>query len=253
MPNIPIKTCLIKNFGDYPLNSYLYKKITGQEGTYINIDSDYEDYNFSICGSVLQHTNKNSIVWGSGFISHQSILKEVPRRIYAVRGVLTRNKLVHLGIECPDAIGDPALLLPKYYTPKRDIKYKLGIIPHYTELVISTIENVRNPKIKIIDITKPVEQFIDEVNQCECVVSSSLHGLIVCDAYQIPNGWIKLSNMIAGQDFKYFDYFSSIGRMDTKSFKVNQVNMEQLIAICKVNPLNIDLDKLLECCPLGRE
>jgi len=250
---LPVRTCLIKNFGDYPLNNYLHEKIAKTSGTYINIDSQYEEYHLSMCGSILQYSNEKSVVWGSGFISHQSILKEVPRRIYAVRGVLTRNKLVHLGVECPDIIGDPALLLPRYYTPKREIKYKLGIIPHYTELLISTIENVKNANIKIIDITKPVEQFIDEINQCEYVVSSSLHGLIVCDAYQIPNGWIKLSNRIAGGDFKYFDYFSSIGRNDTKSFKVKNVIMEQLIGICKVHPLDIDLIKLLGCCPLGRE
>ena len=46
---------------------------------------------------------------------------------------------------------------------------------------------------------------------CETIASSSLHGLIAADSFHIPNLWIKLSNRIIGNDFKYHDYYSSYG------------------------------------------
>ena len=47
---------------------------------------------------------------------------------------------------------------------------------------------------------------------CEKILSSSLHGLIVSDAYQIPNCWIELTGKISGGHFKYYDYASSVNR-----------------------------------------
>lgn len=42
-----------------------------------------------------------------------------------------------------------------------------------------------------------------QINECESILSSSLHGIICEDTYGIPVAWIKLSDQILGDDFKY--------------------------------------------------
>ena len=60
----------------------------------------------------------------------------------------------------------------------------------------------------LIDPTDKWENVIDAIVSCKSVVSSSLHGLICSDAYNIPNLWIDEFELKEG-DFKFKDYFSS--------------------------------------------
>lgn len=85
------------------------------------------------------------------------------------------------------------------------------------------------------------------------VVSSSLHGLIVADAYGIPSKWIKVSDKIYGDDFKYGDYYQSIGVKEEKPLIVNeQISTVDLMNTCWKKEMNIDLEGLLESCPFYR-
>src|SRR5690606_11417433 len=110
--------------------------------------------------------------------------------------------------------GDPALLLPKLYMPNSELrKYKIGIIPHYVDKNNDFFNRAVPDWIKVIDIENPnYKDFVDDLIGCEVVISSSLHGLIIADAYGIPSVWARFSNMIYGGDFKFHDYFLSVGR-----------------------------------------
>ena len=250
--NIPIKTCLINNFGDKPLNVFLYNKITGLEPNLIDIKNTTEKEQFLFSGSVLRYSNKNSIIWGSGFISKYSRFIEQPKHIHAVRGILSKNIIIKSGIKCSDIIGDPGLLLPRLYPKGKNIKYDLGIIPHYSEKTLKSLDKYReNGTIKIVDITKPVEEVIDSILECKHIASSSLHGVILADAYRISNVWIKLSNFITGDDFKYKDYFSSINRETITPLDIqSETSKEEIINNSKIYQLNINLDDLWNCCPM---
>ena len=63
----------------------------------------------------------------------------------------------------------------------------------------------------MIDVFSETVEFIQQVSQCEMILSSSLHGLITADALKIPNRWIKLSDKIRGNDYKFADYYSAFG------------------------------------------
>jgi pyruvyltransferase len=188
-------------------------KLTEEE--VFSVKYPHKDYKIYSTGSVMLYTKPNSIVWGTGCIAPNSIGQK-PKKIYAVRGPLTREQLLNKGIDCPEVYGDPALLYPKIYHPKVEKKYKYGIIPHYIEYFTpqhnEIIKNLELKGVKIIDICSGNREFINQLLEVEYVVSSSLHGLIAADAYGIPNAKVNISNRLHGGQFKFNDYFMSVGR-----------------------------------------
>lgn len=155
-------------------------------------------------GSILDYAGKNDIVWGSGFREDSS--KTACTDFRLVRGNLTRKK-----IGCPSVkIGDPVLALPSFYKPKKkQLKFPITIIPHYTEY--QYFNNLYSSSYNVLKIeSKDVETFVDSVANSEYVLSTSLHGIIIAHAYGVPVVWIK-KGYIKSSDFKFYDYFSSVG------------------------------------------
>lgn len=175
-------------------------------------------------GSILQwYSSKRAIVWGSGIISKTS--KIHPSQFLAVRGYYTKNKLKELGYNSNIPVGDPALLLPLLYTPKSNRKYKLGIIPH-----ISHYQNIKEKlssnsnDVCLIDLnSSDIEVIVDQINSCEKVLSTSLHGIIVSHAYGVKAIWINYTKQssIGGDNVKFFDYFSSVNIENYNPFKID--------------------------------
>ena len=182
--------------------------------------------NYLIIGSTITMlTNEKSIIWGAGVIDPTRPLLHKPQKVLAVRGPLTRKYLLENEVNCPSIYGDPALLLPKVYSPKVEKKYKLGIIPHYDDYDNQLLNSLKEDKtilfIKMEGYTDWLD-IIDQILSCEMVASSSLHGLIVAEAYSVPNLWIEISGQLMGGRFKFQDFFSSIGKDDEQPFIINK-------------------------------
>ena len=224
-----LRACKLKNFGD-TINQELVKLISGVTPTIVNnsFKNPKNETIYMCIGSVLGWADKNTIVWGSGFISNSQFITSIPKpkKIHAVRGVLTREILLKKGIDCPEVYGDPVLLMPRFYNPKLEKKYELSIIPHHIDKILIPKLKKQFPKAYFIDIQQDVYKFIDEVIQSKYVISSALHGLIAADTYGVPNEWQEFSNKVLGKGFKFYDYETS------KKY--------------------ISLDKLLEVCPFRR-
>ena len=56
-----------------------------------------------------------------------------------------------------------------------------------------------------------VYNIINQIKECEIIISSSLHGLILADAYEKPSLRFNYSNKLVGGDFKFEDYYSGVG------------------------------------------
>ena len=108
--------------------------------------------------------------------------------------------------------------------------------------------------VHFIDVQQGIYDFVDEVCASEKIASSSLHGLICADSYNIPNIWIKISDKILGNDFKFQDYFTSTKRQDITPLIINdEASLGLLINKFKLyNKREIDLDKLWKVCPLKK-
>ncbi len=202
-----------ENYGDL-MSCYLIEKISGKKVKWVfpkkfSLAGLFLP-NYLAIGSILTHANEKSIVWGSGIIAKKYPIKKAT--FLAVRGPQTRRHLMEQGYNVPEVYGDPALLLPKYYQPITEKKYKWGVVPHYNDyrLVVSLYGNIDN--VLVIDLmTTNVEATTRQFLSCESIISSSLHGVIVSHAYEIPAVWVQFSDAVFGDGIKYQDYFESVG------------------------------------------
>ena len=224
--NVKYGRIVSRNWGD-DINVYLIEMMTGKRVVVKNQSLYHNCYYkgpvYSCIGSIIGwYDTANLIIWGSGAIKHDTLLRQVPKKICSVRGEKSKEYLINHGIKCPCKYGDPALLISKYYSPKPSRRrYRLGIIPHYMDLdnpIISTFLN-RHDDVLLIDLVnyKKWTDIPDQIASCDCIISSSLHGLIVSDSYSIPNVWISFSDQLIGGEFKFLDYFSSVQRAETRT------------------------------------
>lgn len=160
---------------------------------------------FSI-GSILDFSNYKTIIWGSGFREYES--KFSGGKVYAVRGKLSLDKIPKSARVSEVALGDPAILLPLVYYPKRNKQYEVSIIPHFVEY--DFFFETYSKQFNIIDVrTNDVEAVINQILASRFILSSSLHGIIIAHAYGVPALWIK-HGWIKSSDFKFKDYFSAV-------------------------------------------
>lgn len=249
------------NWGD-DINYYFLKEVTGCKIVLLpdtKLAEKISYRNFLCIGStIMLFDMKNTIVWGSGLLNNEMgfKIKSPPKQILAVRGPLTRQWLLDQGIECPEVYGDPALLLPKFYLPKCKVNYRMGVIPHYIDVsnpIVEKIVKCENVKFIRINGYNDWHEFINNINECDFVISSSLHGLIVSEAYKVPALWVKFSGTTYadGWNFKFHDFYESIQKYSAQPLYVNNdTTMEELcFAAERWVEGEINTEKLLEVCP----
>lgn len=241
---------LSSNVGDN-LTPYLVNKICKKFVIYTPIENNITKY--IVTGSILNIADKNCRVWGAG-LANKTDKVDPNTKIYAVRGPISREIAISCGATCPEIYGDPALLMPKFYTPNTNKKYKLGIIPHYIDQFKAISLFKDHHDYKIIDILSPIENFIDEIFSCEKIISSSLHGLIISIAYNIPSLWVKIDNKILGDDTKFLDFFKSIkvnnpNLLNLNKKNINNDDIKNIFNLISNYENSINLDNFLMTCP----
>ncbi len=239
----------LQNYGD-ALSPYIIERLSGKKTNVINPKSFRYKYlrkHVFCIGSILGQANKMSIIWGSGIVLKDQVVK--CNKVLAVRGPKTRDRLMQLGYSVPEIYGDPALLLPLIYIPKVTKQFKLGIIPHYVDYE-HILNNIQEEKeVKVINLlTDDVEKTTDQILSCHTIISSSLHGVIVAHAYGIPAIWVKFSNKLFGDDVKFHDYFESVGLYNIPVIEVSEdISSKELLKITKEYKLNsLPNNKLLQ-------
>lgn len=254
-------TVIHNNFGD-DINVYLIRELTRRPVVvYFNLWRKFFDYtNYMCIGSIIEGmTNSHTIIWGAGAMYGGNCkLSAKPKKVLCVRGEKTRNYLLAKGVTCPEVFGDPAILLPIIYKPIHTKKYKLGIIPHVIEQEHPLIINLKSRElcdVCIIDFKNYCDwhSVIDIICSCERILSSSLHGLIISNAYGIPNKWMKLSDKIFGGYFKFLDYFSAISKTVEEPVDLSgktSIPIEELLDYSyKTYNIKKNVHDLIESCP----
>lgn len=196
------------NLGDI-VNPYIVEKISG-------VPPRHGTKGVGICaiGSIIKFAKTGTPVWGSGSPHEDDEL--APDADYrSVRGPYTRDLVIRNGGTCPEVYGDAAWLLPILYRPTIAKTARTGLILHYTHEAAPLIvgDDIRRIGIRRLGYDE-IEAFLDEVLSCERIVSSSLHGVIIAQAYGIPAALATVSDsrqQVHGDGIKFRDYFASIG------------------------------------------
>jgi pyruvyltransferase len=163
-------------------------------------------------GSILHLAEDGDVIWGSGVNgkispdSHAFSFLDVR----AVRGPLTREFLQNRGISVPEVFGDPALLLPhvapELLSAAHHKRHSVTVVPNLEDLrrhgSLRLHPNVLNPR-------SGLRRCLHRIVRSELVVGSSLHAIVVAEAFGIP---ARVVTSEVENAFKYSDYYAGTGR-----------------------------------------
>jgi pyruvyltransferase len=197
-------------------------------------------------GSIIHMAEDNDVIWGSGINGKHpdrmdtKIYRFTKLDVRAVRGPLTRQFLLEMGIDCPEVYGDPALLIPRLFpefkraeNPSR----KYIIIPHYSD------EHLFINHPHMVTVQEDWDEVIRQILDSRFVISTSLHGIVLAESFGIPARYLKVSN--AEPLFKYADYYYGTNRYDFKY----ATTVKEALQMGREPLPECDLDRLLEAFP----
>lgn len=218
-------------------------------------------------GSVLRFVRRNDHVWGTGSLGKNLEFTSGPCQgyrdkfnnvtVYSVRGPRTVELMESL---CPKRIqvylkdekrairdewkgeirpyGDGGFLIPFLFpevgrlrktplAPNQKKKFDSCLILHHYDK--DSVEKVEETKQTVLPVIQPWRTMAGNMSECAVLSSSSLHGLILADAYGIPARWIQANTAVL--PFKFSDYYESMGADDNGLSANNKmgVSLELLI------------------------
>lgn len=238
------------NFGD-ELSRYITEQLINKNKYELVFNRNDIALNIVCIGSYIHMAKNDSFIFGSGVRTPNNIEnghKYNNLNICSVRGPLSRKFLTDVKkIKTPKIYGDPALLLPRFYKPIKieELKDKIGIVPHKTNYS-KYVNKIDTRNYYLINPTDKWENVINYIYSCKAILSSSLHGLICADAYNIPNVWLDEYKLQEGE-FKFYDYFASQNRKIVKITKIDDFDENMLYRIGNT----IDLEKLIKSFPFN--
>jgi len=221
----------VPNFGD-AMAPFLLERFAGIRAVWGTVSRS----SVVSIGSVLEHVPPlwDGHILGSGRLMEgsrlhiQQMTSGVTAKILALRGPLTAR-----GIPGSYAIGDPGILADELVGPQEKV-WDLGIVPHFSDRQLGPKFTALCPApyvAKVIDPRQDPLEVLRQIGACRKIVTSSLHGMIVADAFGIPRR-VEISPALAkdGGDFKFRDYSASV-KMPLVTGKVaspNRFHVEDL-------------------------
>tara|TARA_R110002049_G_scaffold303983_1_gene498752 strand:- start:510 stop:1448 length:939 start_codon:yes stop_codon:yes gene_type:complete len=209
---------------------------------------------YYMIGSVLGFIrDPRAQVYGTGFITYEQKPLVKPQHVASVRGPLSEDKCIQNGIKAPGIYGDMALVLPEFFRPDvKKIKGRVGVISHFRERKEEYWKRYEQADFLNININEDICELVKNVLSCEYIISSSLHGLIIADAYKVPSIWVRPSEKPSGDLFKFHDYLSSVERKNKDPVAVSkQVNFSEIESLVELGSLRFSANELISVCPFG--
>ena len=245
LPNIvigKIKGNLIHVHWDRGLNNFgdcLAPVILKHYG-FTPVYSQLKDSDIILTGTILQLVPKQycGIIFGTGA---DDVKLDFPNaNILGLRGHLTLKNLQF----SPQHIilGDPGLIMNLVFPQHIRRRFELGIVPHFVDkyhCIVNEWKARFGKDCVVIDIQQKPRKVIRQIKSCKFIISSSLHGLIISDAFNIPNARFVIRETMPTHffDYKFDDYYSSL---NIKTITLEAKGDETLDNILKKMRLHTD-------------
>lgn len=195
-------------------------------------------------------------VWGTGFINYDDCKGHFFKRdmvFHAVRGELSRRAVERMtGKSLDIPTGDAGILASHLFNERQEKRYSVGIIPHICDIddpSVAALARSYEDSVIINLRDEPVE-VLRQIDRCEVILSSSLHGLIAADSFHIPNKHIVFSDRPKGDGFKFDDYYSGFGVFhmpwdlrEKKAPEIIRIKDEYMISIRAVEEKKTDMKR----------
>jgi pyruvyltransferase len=197
-------------------------------------------------GSILHAAADGDVIWGPGVNG-----KDIARKNYnftkvdirAVRGPITRQFLKReLGIDAPATYGDPVLLMPYLFPELQRSQVPstpVLIVVHYSDVKLFPKEQYPNA----VYAWEPWDEIVRRILDSQFVVSTSLHGVVVAEAYGIPARLLRLNK--SEPLLKFTDYFMGTGRINYRY----ATTLDEALKMGGEQPIQCDLKKLYDAFP----
>jgi len=204
------------NFGD-DLGVEIFRRLAKRRNPTLHVKSyDLATTRPEKCifglGSIGHFLREKDVVWGTGVGSSHPHCAESPLQILALRGPFSKKEFLETCEynELDVAFGDPGILtadLFPEYAPSTNGTLPYCIIPHHDDP--ESFFKRHEPYVFWPNVTHEV--MLQNIRKCSRVISSSLHGIIVAESFNIPAQWLQLKNSTVKQSegLKYDDYFSA--------------------------------------------
>ncbi|MBW4657826.1 MAG: polysaccharide pyruvyl transferase family protein [Drouetiella hepatica Uher 2000/2452] len=283
--------CPLANLGD-ALSPILVSALSGLPIVHRHFDAPQKKL---ACVGTIGHALKNGEVhlWGTGVdkakhpidrnLAYYQKPPKTKFQVHALRGAFSAQAFQQQGIEVPAVYGDPVWFLPSLIQPAIEKRYELGVIVHLSELEsLNETANVREELIRyrvpesiaadvriITTLSQPtfeaLEAKVEEITACKRIISTSLHGLVIAEAYQIPcayfqivgagGSFIQLKDQQARIEHRFRDFYSGLGleQLFVYGQELEQeTNWEQVIRAVDQfwSPVEWSAEAFLEAFPL---
>lgn len=187
-----------RNFGDL-LTPLLLKELA-------NIEVEWaapKEAELIAVGSIATHIPRgwDGIVFGTGKPRQNERIDLSKATVLALRGQLTA---AGSGARPGYILGDPGLLVSMLDGIKVSEEIPVGLVAHWEDRNLG-----KRWKGELIDVEGDPLEVIRQIAACKRVVSSSLHGIIVADAFGKERRWERSAR---ATPFKFADYGTVVGR-----------------------------------------
>lgn len=281
------------NLGD-ALSPVMVSLLSGQPCIHQAHDSN--GVRMAAVGTIAQNLKHGDVsVWGTGSSRYLNPTSAGERelfipdsstryRVYATRGPVGRAILGEENAVGAPVYGDPVWMLPRFYTPKIEKKWEIGVIVHLSDLTDRALDTLPREayaryhipadlqgSVKMINTLTAVSaasmrEKLDEILSCKRLVSTSLHGMVFAESYGIPclyfsprgapEGLINRPlDPDDGYDLRITDLYQGLGR-NTLPVYVQRRNKptdwEHLMWCIDLawRPVDFDTDPLVEAFPV---
>ncbi|MBO9449798.1 polysaccharide pyruvyl transferase family protein [Tropicibacter sp. R16_0] len=202
----------VPNFGDV-LSALVVAQVSGRPVAH----AGPKNCEMVAIGSLLQVVRRNfsearpgrekPVVWGTGLLHPvpKDFLPNVDMAL--VRGPVTAALL---GLKTR-RFGDAGLLVADLIDDVPSKQDRVALVPHHSQMDDPDLHALvaREPALDLVDPRGDALEVCRRIASSRHVIASSLHGLIVADAFGVPSTWLSPGEQ---SHLKYHDYAASVGR-----------------------------------------